>query len=70
MKVAVAARLPGSPSILSSLFGGLLTTSPSVRLMSLRWRQPVLVPLGPGFLDGVQIDQRAQLGPLLLDRDQ
>jgi hypothetical protein len=38
-------------------------------LMSLRWWQPVLDPLGLGFLDGVQIDQRAQLGPLLLDRD-
>jgi hypothetical protein len=38
--------------------------------MSLRWRQPVLDPLGLGFLDGVQIDQRAQLGLLLLDRDQ
>ena len=46
------------------------STSPSARLMSLRWRQPVLDPLGLGFLDGVQIDQRAELGPLLPDRDQ
>ena len=45
-------------------------TSPSVRLMSLRWRQPVRGRLGLGFLDGVQIDQWAELGPLLLDRDQ
>ena len=45
-------------------------TSPSVRLMSLRWRQPVLDPSGLGFLDGVQVDQRGELGPFLFDRDQ
>jgi hypothetical protein len=45
-------------------------TSPSARLMSLRWRQPVLDPLGFGFLDGVQVDQRGELGPFLFDRDQ
>ena len=38
--------------------------------MSLRWRQPVLDPLGLGFLDGVQVDQRGELGPFLFDRNQ
>ena len=54
----------------SSRCGWPRPTSPSVRLMSLRWRQPVRDRLGLGFLDGVQIDQWAELGPLLLDRDQ
>ena len=45
-------------------------TSPSARLMSLRWRQPVLDPLGLVFLDGVQVDQRGELGPFLFERDQ